>query len=303
MTTVRHALSGDIEFVQVIERSTFSGWIHSIFDKTVNIERLENGELYTVACRSMDNGPNTLVTEISHFHELGLGVNDNVYVENGHLCMGNKLIVPIHQVYKWECRLPDFPKDAEQLQRNLEIMREHIHLYGHTGGMKQGGQSRSNHSFENEVSKMLHERSSLLKHALLNHLPSATQHATSLIGLGPGLTPSGDDFLVGLFTIMSLPNNPYRQDMQWCEETADTAKGLTNDISYMTLKKAAVGKVRASIVNLLHALASPNQDELINALSRVLNIGSSSGTDIALGLICGLEIHIENGGNVCLQKL
>ncbi|MCL6574357.1 MAG: DUF2877 domain-containing protein, partial [Bacillus sp. (in: Bacteria)] len=123
-------------------------------------------------------------------------------------------------------------------------------------------------------------------------------HAVSLIGLGPGLTPSGDDFLVGFFTIFNMKNSPFFSYRSLCEEVALKAKLLTNDISYMALKKASTGNVRESIITLINSIISGNEKDLSLSLNRVLNIGSTSGTDIVLGLVSGLKANLKVGGQL-----
>jgi hypothetical protein len=154
--------------------------------------------------------------------------------------------------------------------------------------------------FEAEVLNMLEKRTLLLLNELLNgRISSALPHAVSLIGLGPGLTPTGDDFLTGLFTIFNMKNSPFYPYRLFCEDVLKKAKTLTNDISYMTLKKAAFGKVRESIISLLNSLLVEDDEYIILSLNKLLNIGSSSGTDIAYGIVFGMEATIRAGGKVC----
>jgi hypothetical protein len=60
----------------------------------------------------------------------------------------------------------------------------------------------------------------------------------------------------------------------------------------MALAKAAVGQVRESISDLMEALFRGSEEKLLLALDRVLAIGSTSGTDIALGIVAGLEMNM-----------
>lgn len=297
-----HAKSGDVDFIQLIENASFSGFVHSAFDKTVNIQCLDGGELYTIACSKLDNGPHTLVVDVNGFNEMAIAVHDVVYVEEKVLYVGHEMAITIDHVEKWESVLPNFPADLEILKMNVRKMKQYIDIHGKDGGMKKS--SLAKNSFEDEMSKMLTERSGKLRDELLhNRMSDALQHAVGLIGLGPGLTPSGDDFLVGLLTISNMRNTPCSLPTYFFEEIAHAAKIATNEISYMMVKKAAVGKVRESIICLLHSLLDGTQEELILSLDKVVSIGSSSGTDIALGLICGLELNIEAGGKGCLPKL
>ncbi|AGK52376.1 DUF2877 domain-containing protein [Bacillus sp. 1NLA3E] len=286
------AKSGDVGFIQAIEISKFNGIIHSIFDKTVNIQCLETGDLYSLACNKLDNGPNSIVIEINSFKEIDIEVNDRIFVENKVLSIKNKLAITIEYAEKWECSLPNYPVNDERLIVNLAIMKGHIEKHGKCGGMKKNLQAKS--PFEVEMAKMLEERSHSLCCSLVNNrVNDALQHAISLIGLGPGLTPSGDDFLTGLLTTFNMPDCPCQSYKGFCEQVVMSAKLLTNDISFMTLRKASLGKVRESIVCLINSAVNGREKELISALDNVLKIGSSSGTDIALGLVSGLETNIK----------
>ena len=296
------ARSGDVDFIQAIENSKFKGLIHSIFDKVVNIKCSETGDLYTLLCRSMDNGPNSIVIELNSFKDMDLQLNDKVFVGKRVLYIEDKIAIMIEHAKEWESSLPIYPVDDEILKVNLAIMKEHIEKHGKCGGIKKSLIPKS--IFEAEMSKMLDERSkSLLSEIVNTRMSQALQYAVGLIGLGPGLTPSGDDFLVGLFTTFNMPNCPCHSFKGFCEQVVNSAKPLTNEISYITLRKASIGKVRESIVGLINSVISGSEKELIHSLNSVLNIGSSSGTDISLGIICGLEANIRIGSRTCPKKL
>ena len=46
----------------------------------------------------------------------------------------------------------------------------------------------------------------------------------------------------------------------------------------------------------MHHMIHGSKTEVISRLSRVLGTGSTSGTDIALGLVNGLKLSIERNG-------
>jgi hypothetical protein len=286
------AISGDAEFIQTIKRKDFTGFIHSIFDKTVNIQCRETDDLYTLACNRLDNGPNSLVIDINRFSTIPIELNDQVWTKGNVLFIEDGLAVSLEGITKWECSLPTYPLNTKQAITNIASMKNHINRHGTPGGIKKNPQA--NNPFEIEMMKMLGERSQSLLCSLINiNMPEAVQHATGLIGLGPGLTPSGDDFLTGLMTTFHLPQCPCQSLIGFSEQVIANARGLTNDISYMTLKLAAKGKARESIVRLLHLALTGEEHEVIPALNEVLKIGSSSGTDIALGIVSGLEVNLK----------
>jgi len=148
--------------------------------------------------------------------------------------------------------------------------------------------------FEEEASRMLRDRAALfLSELYAGRKEHAVKAAQRLLGLGPGLTPSGDDFLVGVFAVMNLRGGPLHACQGVCQEIMRPASRLTNEISLAALKQAANGRVRDCIVELIDALAYGTPEQLIPRIDAVLRIGSSSGTDIAMGIYAGLELSCQ----------
>jgi len=289
---VCNAISGDFEFLQLLENGSFQGKVHSIFDRTVNVSCLENGELYTIAARTLDNGPNTLITDLDRCSTLELAVGDRIFVSNKYIKVENKLNVSIKKTKLWHCLLPAYPTDTALLRHKIDETKKYIQKYGKSGGMKKS--LTTDNIIQTELERMLAVRSqSLLEQLSLGRWESAVQRAVQLIGLGPGLTPSGDDYLTGLFAVLNMPGSPLWPYRSFCMDVVLHSSELTNQISCITMKKAAAGQVRESIVQFLQSAAHGTSEETNESLAAVLSIGSSSGTDIALGLIHGLELNLN----------
>jgi hypothetical protein len=133
--------------------------------------------------------------------------------------------------------------------------------------------------------------------AVLNRVASGSdlleglERATELVGLGEGLTPSGDDFLGAfLFTLRvpdPAPQAPGRIDWQWVEAWLRRVQPLTNKISYAVLVDHAHGEAAAPLFALLHAAqAGSSRLQLVQLAGRVAEIGHSSGWDLLGGVYC-----------------
>ncbi|MFJ7373644.1 DUF2877 domain-containing protein [Lysinibacillus capsici] len=289
-----HAKSGDDYFLQQIV-ATFKGTVHSVFKHALNIRSDGNDEIFTLATKAMDRAPNTLVIDLDTLDHLGIQQHDRVSVRHNQLLIEEKLIIAIPTASRWQCQLPIYPANCTRLKMNMIRVKQFIDLHGKGGGIKRNDSPVS--EFEAETSRLLQQRTTLLYEEILNQrLDRFQAYAADLVGLGPGLTPSGDDFLVGLFAIIHLQNSPCSMYKPLCESVIKVIQPLTNEISFTTLKKAAYGQVRESICSFIHAILYGTEVESIEALRKVLAIGSSSGTDIALGLISGLEANIKLGG-------
>jgi len=112
----------------------------------------------------------------------------------------------------------------------------------------------------------------------------------SLLGLGPGLTPSGDDLLAGL--LLGL------QVLGWssaarrlADQLLPAAHERTHPISLAYLQCAAAGEAAAPLHRLLQALCSNNAD-LAPALSALSRMGHSSGWDSLLGIVLACQAVI-----------
>ncbi|HEV2581434.1 MAG TPA: DUF2877 domain-containing protein, partial [Ktedonobacteraceae bacterium] len=117
-----------------------------------------------------------------------------------------------------------------------------------------------------------------------------------LAGLGPGLTPSGDDTLAGFISIMALLSPQLSADGAFREHMARTIAAIagprTTVLSAVLLAHAAFGEVAEQLSTLLLALSlSAEASEIVlNAADRALAFGASSGGDTLLGVLLGLRV-------------
>lgn len=104
-----------------------------------------------------------------------------------------------------------------------------------------------------------------------------------LAGLGPGLTPSGDDVLAGILLVASLTGRFTPCELR---AAADTAR--THDISRSFLRWAANGHSIEPVHDLLFAVATGRPTH--EAEQAVAAIGATSGHDLLLGLRIALSL-------------
>lgn len=97
-------------------------------------------------------------------------------------------------------------------------------------------------------------------------------------GLGPGLTPSGDDVLAGLFLVLSDGLDDDR-----CVALAGSV--ATHDISKAFLIHAARCQSIEPAHNLLGALAERDDAAIGDALAALSGFGATSGQALAFGIL------------------
>lgn len=111
--------------------------------------------------------------------------------------------------------------------------------------------------------------------------------ATLLVGLGPGLTPSGDDVLAGVMLALSIAGRTTTRDALWHALTPEL-DALTVPISAMHLSAAADGMASELMHALLEAILT-NSENLGPSLRAAARTGHTSGWDTIAGIVLGLE--------------
>ncbi len=111
--------------------------------------------------------------------------------------------------------------------------------------------------------------------------------AGSLLGLGPGLTPAGDDLLAGL--LVGLAGRPDLRD-PLADAVARLAPARTTWLSAELMRLAADGFAAPAVVAVADALAGHGPDDaLADALPALLAVGHTSGAALARGLLLAAE--------------
>lgn len=121
-------------------------------------------------------------------------------------------------------------------------------------------------------------------------LASILGEAIALIGLGPGLTPSGDDYLVGL--LAGLDATGHRSRPALATAIVHAAPARTSAIGAATLDHAARGAYAERLHDVLSALTSGSGDVLPSAIDRAMAYGATSGADTLVGLFTALEASV-----------
>ncbi|MEY8353586.1 DUF2877 domain-containing protein [Lachnospiraceae bacterium 54-53] len=118
--------------------------------------------------------------------------------------------------------------------------------------------------------------------------PAAGKYLRSLIGLGNGLTPSGDDFLSGILFFLTAAG---KKGEKWLELTAEAVRdGLdeTGHISREFLYRGLLGEFGEKMTAL--AEEGAGKGNLTQAVCRAAETGHSSGLSALLGILFSWEL-------------
>ena len=258
-------------------------------------------ELITIGERDLHNGPLNVRLAANSDDALAsaLAVELGQYwaVSPNRLRRPDGLSIDLSKADVWRPELPTAKPDAAMLSEGIEQLR------GHLARLDLAERGLLRIILEGPVATTATERAAkpyieILKVELPNWLegedtdPSA---AVGLLGLGPGLTPSGDDLLAGLMIASR------------CLGAADAVNRLgpilrteastrTTSISLAHLDAAARGYGAAPLHHLLAALINGHGAAIAEALDATVKIGHSSGLDAIAGVILALNAWLEVEG-------
>jgi hypothetical protein len=108
--------------------------------------------------------------------------------------------------------------------------------------------------------------------------------AAQLIGLGPGLTPSGDDYLGGVLAALRWVGRGRQADSLW-RWLAPRLAAQTSAISAAHLGAAAGGQVHEALHQVLEELCAWQVPDLHPGLARLDSVGHTSGWDALAGMV------------------
>ncbi|MDE0060152.1 MAG: DUF2877 domain-containing protein [Defluviicoccus sp.] len=128
-----------------------------------------------------------------------------------------------------------------------------------------------------------------LESGLAAGTPPPREAVERLVGLGPGLTPSGDDFLGGM-TIALAMSGRAEAAAALAVPVLEAAPASTNRISAAHLGAAARGFGADALHRALDAMARGDDRALAAALRGLDAIGHSSGWDAMAGAVSALRV-------------
>ncbi len=301
----RAAFIGPAAF-DALKRST-AGEVHSVFDRTFNI--IIGDELVGVAQSGVSRSPINLITDIPSGENMSsLGVRKGMQVQK----VGNRVLVDEALEISLEGAELWRPKTStercpgpEHIERNLELAKR---LAVNKGGREGLGQLLT-HIDEIAAGKMpqtsnlnavaraaLPRLIDLVKSTKSENVEGVKGAAQKLIGLGPGLSPSADDALSGFTAALWWVSHSIGKGIDRVKkinETVISCSGTTTLLSQQLLRHAAKGETNERVGELLEAILAGAPPDIEKWVEEVLKIGETSGIDMMVGLLLGLEIGLE----------
>ena len=291
-------LSHSTAIEPMLDLPTTRGSVHSVFPRAANL--LLGGRLLTLHARETPCAPNGLVLALRANQKPLAGLQPGMVwlVERGVIVIPvANLRLDLQQSQPWNPRpqLASGGCPPKRLQENLALLE--AYLAAHTAPDGLAGLARLHPETPaekaNAGSLLLQTAWSatqkLLDGIVQQRIALARQGINELIGLGPGLTPSGDDVLTGLIASLLVLGESVGQPVTFYQrlsaEVLAIAYSRTNKLSITWIEYAGRGEVAEHLGRLFAALIQADTSILEKAAQKVLSTGATSGGDILTGII------------------
>lgn len=228
-----------------------------IFDRACNLIN-ERGEVLSVVTQQIGNGPFNMVIEEDVCLAGHLSLDSAISSSPSQLALGEITIHTMGAELWNPC--PDW---------NLLHSQKEMILF-HLAQLPNATYPFPHSNFSN----------SLLSSLIIADLPSSLVAARNLAGRGVGLTPSGDDFLVGAMYGTWIIHSPEVAD-NLAREITETAAPLTTSLSAAWLRSAGRGEAGILWHGFFKALITGRGLDM--RIAGLLSVGETSGVDALAG--------------------
>ncbi|MCR1785692.1 DUF2877 domain-containing protein [Nocardioides carbamazepini] len=291
------AVSVDARLAAALPIDGRTGTVHSVHARVVNL-RTPDGLLCCLASDELDDAPRTVLIAAADWGRIGWHRDDPVRFGPALTHAYDGTTVVLAGATPWQPSPADTSALTPDLLRHAAATVErHLLTPAHRT------------PFEVASADELGRRTTALADAIRGDAATAvTAAAARLVGLGAGLTPSGDDLLTGLAVLAAADGMALGRIRPALAEAVLGHAPLeerTTAVSAATLTEAVAGRARQRIHDLVTALVSTGEagtaggvgsggrSSLVDAVLRVRAIGHTSGADILTGLRLGLTLEAD----------
>ena len=260
---------------------SFDGAVHSVFPRAANL-CLRNGKLVSLVASELGNQPFAYLLDLAGDFDFAstLAEGMGAHARAGVLRFeGAPLEIALTAARPWRSGLRRLRLDPAR----AEIARARAIVRQRHGG----------HPESLALARIAAGRTDALCRATVQLDNDAARAAVGrLAGFGAGLTPAGDDWLVGFLAgLWSVEaGGPFDGFRARLAAEIATAAATSNVLSGAFLEAAAQGETSERLADLVVAIARAEADaQLVAATDAALAVGASSGADGVAGLLASLD--------------
>ena len=288
--------------------------IHSVFDHAVYISGGKNELLKLILNKDFINPRSILIKghESARIGSLGFEKRERVLFDGKKLTSGAVVIdISKARVLK-KTRLPknSTPVNTDETAFNLRLLRDVIYTCPGRAGLvpllenveQRGPMKVFLEPQGDSVSEKARPHIEQLMWGLyLGDLAAVSEKAGAILGLGPGLTPSCDDFLAGLLMSLNFAGKAFRgkagDPANFFKKVGDAifklSKVKTTIYSRGLIDDARSGEGPLAAIGLIGSLVSAAPDDTIASAKTLIGMGATTGADMAVGIFYGVRFLVS----------
>lgn len=265
--------------------------VHSVFERAANL-LTEEGPVISLMARDRDLMPMGLILDLDDLGDLGLEKGDRLSLDR---CLrltlpreGGRLILKEARVLQVSLQAwKKGPVPPELLDR----IRDRLVQSGSEGLAPLAAFLPEGSDLPDQGANIYcrfigRDLKDFLDSLEREDLEGSLKGALGLTGFGPGLTPSGDDFLAGV-----LLEGYYRGDPPaFGPDLVREARDRTTLVAWQMLVHALEGRANTLYLDLIRTALAGDLEEVDGLLDRLMAYGATSGADFLFGFYAAARI-------------
>lgn len=278
MQPILYAHSADEQFQEILAEKNY---VQSIFEHGINIKA--KSRLLFIGTSERGELPYAIHLERPELKKLqGIRLGDPFfYKTSGYAFVGSSYVIDVTRARRYSSLLSAV--ELVGIRELLYLLEEILMRNDWTG-------------FDLFTRHLLFEDPSFvsgLREACTTENPEEIDSALrKVMGRGKGLTPSGDDLLLGMLWVNALRkflHAEFLDRLQLLVQKDD----LTTQVSKSYLQSALEGRYHALLLSLAQALVNKDSSQMSANVVKLKKIGHTSGADMLSGIALGIDILLN----------
>ncbi len=259
--------------------------IHSTFKNSINFHMGER--ILTIGNHYIGSGPTNII-----FNDIEDFKNNSSIIKNKDSIVIDDLKFKIDNTKIYDSKLKIDNFYLPKFYYNFHLFENYVKVLSNGKGLSP---LLENNFVENEkvVDKFILKIKSGIEKIFNGDLIGGIKY---IKGVGIGLTPSGDDFIYGFLTGISiieiLKNKNLSNLKKIIYENSKSENLISNNFLYFASEGLFFEKTKNLIISLFYG----DESEILERVTKVLQIGETSGVDFSVGLILTIK---KGGEDVC----
>ncbi|MDH3703652.1 MAG: DUF2877 domain-containing protein [Alphaproteobacteria bacterium] len=277
-------------------RGATTGRVAALFDSSFYVETAAG--LICIGNAALEPGPLTLVTDApaaTKWAASGLSRDAMVRIDRQAIVAGNRHRYALTDTIEWSPAPISGALNPDRIESGIRMFRRIAAGRIPAEGLGQFLRSDFRPRCDDFVCRAAAGPVTALRHWLNsacrepdNRAMQGLRRVHPLIGLGPGLTPSGDDLIGGVMVALHSLREAAICRRLWSSVRDDAAQA-SNAISLSHLSAAAEGKGGAALHRTLAAIVRADAESMRDGVSGIGRMGHTSGWDAAAGAIMAFD--------------